>query len=159
MGDETACSLSLLFLPLPKTSHPDPYLSWHPLTVRESVLYCWEGHCCPWEQTPTSRTSGNGIPALHSFHILFIMLLSQIYFPVVSSQWKMKEEQRKLDFIIMWLYWVILTSSENTYLSNPYPFREQMLSWKCIVFTSRMLIISWSANKHVIYHWLSWWWI
>lgn len=47
----------------------------------------------------------------------------------------------------MWLHWVILTHSEDIYLSNPCPFTHQILSWNCIVFTTRMLRISWLANK------------
>lgn len=91
-------------------------------------------------------------------HLIYYTAPTNLFFQLsqVSENWSRNRE--KVNFIMVWLYWVILTPSENAYLSNPYHFTDQILSWKYIVFTSGILRISWLANKCVIYHWLSWWW-
>lgn len=166
MGDKIVCSLSLpSVFTSPQNQSSRPLSLWaSPDCPSKKLFLLLGGHFCPWEQTPTSRTWGKGIPALHSFHISFIMLLSQIYFPVVSSPWKLKQEQRGSWFyhsltILSYSYtfWKhIFKESLFNDLSNPYT--DHMLSWKYIVFTRRMLRKSCLANKHVIYHWLSWYW-
>lgn len=113
MGDKIVCSLSLPpVFTSPQNQSPRPPSLWVSLECPyKKHFLLLGGHFCPWEQTPTSKAWGKGIPALHSFHISFIMLLSQIYFPVVSSQWKLKQNRRK-----SWFYHsVIMLSYSYTF--------------------------------------------